>query len=163
MSHSIVMGSLSNFFLSIGRSWRGESHDFESGGQMFVILGVALVLSDTIKFNPSSLNDNDFTVNNMFYYNRSLIERIAFDLVRQWLFRPVLQWAILWLNFRNLHQTSKAIFHLSFLCLLSIFMYVSLCVSQVFLYTVAPSISILFGEYGVYFQINILQHSCIWR
>jgi hypothetical protein len=77
------MGSLSNFFLSLGRSWRGESHDFESGGQMFVILGVVLVLSDTIKFNPSSLNDNDFTVNNMFYYNRSLIERIAFDLVRK--------------------------------------------------------------------------------
>lgn len=50
---------------------------------MFVILGVILVLSDTIKFDRSSLNDNDFTVNNTFYYNRSLIERLAFDLVRK--------------------------------------------------------------------------------
>lgn len=27
ISHSIVMGSLSNFFLSIGRTWRNSSHD----------------------------------------------------------------------------------------------------------------------------------------
>lgn len=27
VSHSIVLGSLSNFFLSLGRSWRKSSHD----------------------------------------------------------------------------------------------------------------------------------------
>jgi hypothetical protein len=57
---------------------------------MFVILGVILVLSDTIKFDPSSLNDSDFTVNNTFYYNRSLIQRLAFDLVSRYLFRLAL-------------------------------------------------------------------------
>ncbi len=130
---------------------------------MFVILGVILVLSDTIKFSPSFLNDNDFTVNNMFYYNRSLIERITFDLVIKRLFRPVLQWAILWLNFQSLHQISKTIFHLSFRCLLLIFMCASLCVSLVFLYTAAPLILILFGEYGVYFHINTSQLLCLWQ
>jgi hypothetical protein len=58
---------------------------------MFVILGVILVISDTIKFNPNSLNDSDFTVNNAFYYNRSLIERLTFDLVNKYISRQVLQ------------------------------------------------------------------------
>lgn len=91
VSHSIVMGSLSNFFLSLGRSWRRQSHDFESGGQMFVILGVILVISDTIKFSPSFLNESDFTVNNTFYYNRPLIERLTFDLVSIFLYRQALR------------------------------------------------------------------------
>jgi hypothetical protein len=70
---------------------------------MFVILGVILVISDTIKFNPNSLNDSDFTVNNAFYYNRSLIERLTFDLVNKYISRQVLQWATLWPNSQNLH------------------------------------------------------------
>lgn len=81
VSHSIVMGSLSNFFLSIGRSWRKSSHDLESGGQMFVVLGIVLVLTDTLKFTPESLGPDDYTVNNTFYYNRKWWERLTFDLV----------------------------------------------------------------------------------
>jgi hypothetical protein len=90
VSHSIVMGSLSNFFLSLGRSWRRSSHDLESGGQMFVVIGIMLVLTDTLKFNPEYLSPDDYTVNNTFYYKRTWWERITFDLVRLILFRPVL-------------------------------------------------------------------------
>lgn len=71
ISHSMVMGSLSNFFLSIGRSRRKSSHDLESGGQMFVVLGIALVLTDTFQFNVQYLTPEDYTVNNTFYYNRA--------------------------------------------------------------------------------------------
>lgn len=75
------MGSLSNFFLSLGRSWKKSSHDLEYGGQMFVVIGVILVLTDTFQFNPEYLTPDDFTVNNTFYYKRTWWERMLFDLV----------------------------------------------------------------------------------
>jgi TRAP-type mannitol/chloroaromatic compound transport system permease small subunit len=50
VSHSLVLGSLSNFFLSLGRSWRKSSHDLESGGQILVIGGIILVVYDSITF-----------------------------------------------------------------------------------------------------------------
>jgi hypothetical protein len=49
---------------------------------MFVVLGIMLVLTDTLKFSTESLGPDDFTVNNQFYYNRKWWERITFDLVR---------------------------------------------------------------------------------
>lgn len=48
---------------------------------MFVVLGIALVLTDTFQFNPEYLTPNDFTVNNTFYYSRAWWERMTFDLV----------------------------------------------------------------------------------
>lgn len=64
------MGSFSNFFLSIGRSCNKSSHDLEYGGQMFVVIGVILVLTDTFQFDADYLTPSDFTVNNQFYYKR---------------------------------------------------------------------------------------------
>lgn len=48
---------------------------------MFVVLGIVLVLADTIKFTTDYLSPEDFTVGNTFYYNRAWWERITFDLV----------------------------------------------------------------------------------
>lgn len=51
VSHGVVLGALSNFFLSVGRTLRGQNHQFESGGQVLVVLGVLLVIQDTILVN----------------------------------------------------------------------------------------------------------------
>lgn len=48
VAHGIVLGNLSNFFLSIGRSLNKNSHDLESGGQVLVVLGILLVLHDSV-------------------------------------------------------------------------------------------------------------------
>lgn len=48
VSHGIVLGGLSNFFLSISRSFRKQSHHIESGGQILVIIGVVLALQDSL-------------------------------------------------------------------------------------------------------------------
>jgi len=48
VSHGIVLGGLSNFFLSIGRGFRNQAHSIESGGQVLVIMGVLLAIYDTI-------------------------------------------------------------------------------------------------------------------
>ena len=87
MSHSIVLGSLSNFFLSIGRSSRNSSHDLELGGQMLVVLGVAMVFIDTIRFDPAYLTPHDYDVNNTFYFSRTWWERLTFDVVMLKIFR----------------------------------------------------------------------------
>lgn len=81
MSHSIVLGSLSNFFLSLGRSWRKSSHDLESGGQILVMGGLLLVIYDSITFGPEQISEYDYEVNNTFYLRRRWWERITFDLV----------------------------------------------------------------------------------
>jgi hypothetical protein len=52
VSHGIVLGGLSNFFLSISRSLNKNSHDLESGGQVLVIIGVGLVIHSTLSVNP---------------------------------------------------------------------------------------------------------------
>jgi hypothetical protein len=51
VSHGIVLGGLSNFFLSITRTLRKQSHHIESGGQILVILGVTLAIQDSIMLN----------------------------------------------------------------------------------------------------------------
>ena len=81
ISHSIVLGSLSNFFLSMDRSRRKSSHDLELGGQMLVVLGVVLVIVDTLRFDPAYLTPHDQDVNNTFYFSRTWWERITFDIV----------------------------------------------------------------------------------
>lgn len=48
---------------------------------MFVVLGIALVLTDTFQFNPEYLTPDDYTVSNTFYYSRAWWERMTFDLV----------------------------------------------------------------------------------
>lgn len=76
------MGSLSNFFLSLGRSRRKSNHDLESGGQILVIGGVILMLYDTCTYGyQQQITDYDYGVANTFYLGRKWWERMAFDLV----------------------------------------------------------------------------------
>lgn len=46
-----MMGSLTNFFLSLNRSANSSAHPLEPGGQIFVILGILFTISDSYMFN----------------------------------------------------------------------------------------------------------------
>lgn len=54
VSHAIVLGSLSNFFLSLGRSYNRVNHELELGGQVLVCGGLLLVIYDSITFGPNN-------------------------------------------------------------------------------------------------------------
>ncbi len=81
VSHGIVLGSLANFFLSIGRSLRGTSHDVQSGGQLLIVLGILLVLNDSFQLDVSKATPQEYTFINYFYLSRTWWERIVFDFV----------------------------------------------------------------------------------
>lgn len=80
VSHGIVLGSISNFFLSIGRSFRKSSHDLESGGQMLVVLGVVLVMYDSYKYDVTTAPPSEYDYVNTFYMRRTWWERIGADI-----------------------------------------------------------------------------------
>lgn len=48
---------------------------------MLVVLGVAMVIFDTLRFDPAYLSPHDRDVNNTFYFGRTWWERLTFDLV----------------------------------------------------------------------------------
>lgn len=52
ISHGLVLGALSNFFLSIHRKITKSNHEVEGGGQLLVILGIILVIYDSITLVP---------------------------------------------------------------------------------------------------------------
>jgi hypothetical protein len=55
VSHGIVLGTLSNFFLSIHRSITKSEHDLEPGGRYCVILGIFLVMYDSYRLSPEMI------------------------------------------------------------------------------------------------------------
>jgi hypothetical protein len=71
ISHGIVLGGISNFFLSIGRAFRGQSHNIESGGQILVVFGVIMAIYDTLTITPESHTAADHNSNNTFYMRRT--------------------------------------------------------------------------------------------
>jgi len=71
VSHSIIMGSMSNFFLSLGRSWRKQSHELEAGGQILVLGGISLMLYDSCTYGYNKqITEYDYGVSNTFYLGR---------------------------------------------------------------------------------------------
>ncbi len=52
ISHAVFLGGLANYFLSIGRSMRGQGHNLEPGGQVLISIGILIVLIDVYKFDP---------------------------------------------------------------------------------------------------------------
>jgi hypothetical protein len=46
VAHTLILGNLMNFFLSINRFLNKSYHFLEPGGQIFVIIGVILILKD---------------------------------------------------------------------------------------------------------------------
>jgi hypothetical protein len=57
VSHGLVLGSLSNFFLSIHRSITKSEHELEPGGRYCVILGILLVIYDSYSLQPQAATD----------------------------------------------------------------------------------------------------------
>jgi hypothetical protein len=70
VSHGIVLGSLSNFFLSIHRSLTKSEHDLEPGGRYCVILGILLLMYDSYNLPPDVIREVDRQTINPFYIDR---------------------------------------------------------------------------------------------
>lgn len=71
VSHGIVLSSLSNFFLSIGRSFRNQSHSIESGGRILVVFGVIMTIYDAVMLTIDHYSESDYLSNNTFYMRRT--------------------------------------------------------------------------------------------
>ena len=76
-----MLGSLSNFFLSIHRSITKSEHNLEPGGRYCVILGIILVIYDTYRLDTSTATDYERNVIDPFYLNREWYTRVIADLV----------------------------------------------------------------------------------
>lgn len=70
VSHAIVLGSMSNLFLSLGRSYRKVSHFLELGGQLLMGLGLVLVILDSVEIRRDNVAPGAFSKNNLFYLKR---------------------------------------------------------------------------------------------
>ena len=81
ISHAMFLGSMANFFLSIGRTTRGNGHDLEPGGQLLILMGVILVLIDTWTLRVDAVDPRAYNFINYFYLERERAQRIAADLV----------------------------------------------------------------------------------
>lgn len=82
ISHTMFLGALANYFLSIGRTMRGNGHDLEPGGQVLITIGILMVLIDIYQFNPQhDAKPEDWHFINPWYLTRSRIESVLADLV----------------------------------------------------------------------------------
>jgi hypothetical protein len=70
ISHALVLGSLSNFFLSINRSINHSTHSLEPGGQIFVIVGIIFTLSDSYRLETDNEHTSAWEVINPYYLTR---------------------------------------------------------------------------------------------
>ena len=101
VSHGIVLGALSNFFLSLGRTWRSQNHQFEIGGQVMVTLGLLLAFQDTITVDASDISDRDLQSQNTFFLRRTWWERFGADIVIIFIFRQLFLLLLWYLSSRN--------------------------------------------------------------
>jgi hypothetical protein len=81
LSHAFYLGSLVNFFLSLARHRERHVHEFEVGGQLFIIIGIFFVFYDTITFRESTIEGWHWSTFNHFYLLRSKQERLLADVV----------------------------------------------------------------------------------
>jgi hypothetical protein len=75
------LGNLVNFFLSLDRRARKAGHDLEIGGQVLVIVGIALVFQDAYFLSSSESTEEEKSYLNHLYLERSTGKRILADLV----------------------------------------------------------------------------------
>jgi len=54
VSHAIFFSALANYFLSLGRTMRGNGHDLEPGGQVLITIGMLFVMIDIYLFDPKT-------------------------------------------------------------------------------------------------------------
>lgn len=82
ISHAMVLGALSNFFLSVMRIISGEkNHELEKGGQVMVMIGFVMVLMDSYLLVPSEEPQAVWNVINPFYLTREPYVRVLADIV----------------------------------------------------------------------------------
>lgn len=82
ISHALVLGALSNFFLSVSRALNGlENHSYEKGGQALVLLGVLFIVGDSVALHPAEMPDSHYhDYVNSKYLTRDWYHRVAGDL-----------------------------------------------------------------------------------
>ena len=57
VAHTLILGSLMNFFLSINRFFSNRYHFLEPGGQIFIIVGIFLIVKDEILMKTSEVDE----------------------------------------------------------------------------------------------------------
>jgi hypothetical protein len=63
ISHALILGNLMNFFLSIHRDMNGSVHYLEPGGQIFVVIGIFMVIKDEIYLDVDYFDNEDYVKN----------------------------------------------------------------------------------------------------
>lgn len=86
LSHALYLGSLTNFFLSLGRHRKHICHEFEIGGQVVVMLGIFLTFIDTWYFRYEEVTPHELSCRNNYYLTRTRSERLIFDIVNTLLY-----------------------------------------------------------------------------
>ena len=60
----MVLGALTNFFLSIERTFQKKNGSMEKGGQILIVLGIVCVIYDSISLNVDEKTDFEWNVIN---------------------------------------------------------------------------------------------------
>lgn len=77
----MVLGSLTNLYLSLERTWKGKSTKMEIFGSCAVFLGMLFVMYDSATVDVSAATDYEWKVFNYFYLTRKWWQRVLGDLV----------------------------------------------------------------------------------
>ena len=81
ISHCLVLGALTNFFLSIERTVRKANGQMEKGGEILIVAGICFVIYDSMTLDVSKATDFEWNVHNPFYLTRTWWQRVLGDLV----------------------------------------------------------------------------------
>jgi hypothetical protein len=81
ISHSMVLGALTNFFLSIERTLKSTNGQLERGGQLMIVIGIVMVIYDSVTLDVSKAGEFEWNVYNPFYLTREWWQRVLADLV----------------------------------------------------------------------------------
>lgn len=87
ISHCMVLGSLTNLYLSLERTIKLKSSRMEIFGAGVVILGMLFVIYDSIQLDVEKTTDFEWKVFNYFYLTRKWWQRVLGDLVMFDLYR----------------------------------------------------------------------------
>lgn len=77
----MVLGALTNFFLSIERTLSSRNGQLEKGGQIIIVIGILMVFYDSATLDTSRATDFERNVYNPFYLSREWWQRVLGDIV----------------------------------------------------------------------------------
>ena len=66
----MVLGALTNFFLSIERTIKAANGQMEKGGQILIVIGIFMIFYDSATLDTSKATDFEKNVYNPFYLTR---------------------------------------------------------------------------------------------